>query len=129
MRQQDPELTEKYGPLHPEDISSYEGRSVKTGIRPIDYVWGSPEENRKKSALLKKYAETDPSLGQTIGQYTGQLWKSYAPHMGPGKDLYGMAQDKYLAEMEVWEGIAGGEGIGLRSAHQSARNPMSYIPR
>jgi len=118
MRQQSPELTQKYGPLNPGDISSYESRSSSPGVRPIDYVWGTPEENAEKSALLKRYAQDDPSLGQTIAKYTGQLWKSYPAHMGPGKDLYGMAQDQYLGERQ--------RSMGVRQAHQKKRNPMIY---
>ena len=118
MRQQNPELTEKYGPLNPDDISSYESRSGSPGIRPIDYVWSSPEENAEKSALLKKYAQDDPGLGQTIAKYTGQLWSSYPAHMGPGKDLYGMAQDQYLKERAMQRGV--------RQTHQKTRNPMVY---
>ncbi len=119
LRQQSPELTQKYGQLNPEDISSYEGRSVNTGIRPIDYVWGSPEENIEKSALLKKYAAEDPSLGQTIAKYTNQIMGEMTNHRAlysmNRKDLYGLAQDKYLSEMK-----------GVRQAHQKKHNPMVY---
>jgi hypothetical protein len=129
MVKQTPELTEKYGPLNQDDISSYESFTTSSGIRPIDYVWGNPQENIEKSALLKKYAAADPSLGKKLAEYTGKIWSQTPAHMGTGKDMYGMAQDRYISEMQALKRADDSPDVrqtGLRSTYQKKRNPMVY---
>jgi hypothetical protein len=122
MVKDSPEIEEKYGPRDPDDISSYESFTTSSGIRPIDYVWGSSKENIEKSALLKKYAAMDPSIGKKIAEYTGKIRGETPAYMGTGKYMYGLAQDKYLWEMQALEGPG-----GVRSAHQQVKkNPMLY---
>lgn len=90
--------------------------AVRTGFKPSDYVYGSTSENIEKSALLREYAQIDPSMGKKIAEYTNQLSGGYLPHMGPGKDLYALGQDAYLMEMGRM-----GYLKGVRGAHKATR--------
>ncbi len=87
---------------------------MKRGYKPYQYIYGSPEENIEKTALLRSYAEMDPAMGQRIKELTNEyvVRAMTTPSWQPDKDLYALGQDAYIMEMGR---------MGVRSAHQKAR--------
>jgi len=87
---------------------------MKKGYKPYQYIYGAPDENIKKTAQLKAYADSDPAMGQRIKELTNSLINRAvnSPAWQPEKDLYALGQDAYLIEMGR---------MGVRGAHQKAR--------
>jgi hypothetical protein len=76
---------------------------VNTGYRSSDYVYGSPEENITKTAMLRKLAKLDPGQARRIqsltNQVVGRYSSGYVAGLGPRKDMYALGQDAYLKMM------------------------------
>ena len=90
-------------------------KSIRTKYKPYQYLYGTPDENLKKTAMLRSYAEKDPGMGKRIAALTNEYVARAAnsPAWQPEKDLYALGQDAYLIEMGR---------MGVRGAHQKARS-------
>ncbi len=73
---------------------------------------------------LAELQKIDPTMDEQIASYANQFMGEAtsiggrALFAGNEKDIYSMAQDKYLGEMKAY--------LGVRNAHQKQKNPMLY---
>ncbi len=120
MVPQDPELTTKFGPPNPEDISSYGSR--RGGVFDVTQYWDQ-DYDQDKSAQLAVYHK---KYGSAMENKIAQAWqKMNAERFGfnrmPGKNYLAIAQDSYLQEMQS------SEMNKMRNVRQRAKpNPMVY---
>ncbi len=121
MISQDPELTAKYGPPNPEDISSYGSRSG--GAIDVTQYWGDAGVDVEKSMKLSQLRKIiGPSMDNKIIEswYKQQGDDPYHTYRYSG-NMFAKAQDYFLTNTApLLE-----RKMGLRDAHKK-KNPMVY---